>query len=74
MSLSQVRSDWYVYVILSALPWVVSELQERKRGDFERLLTALEHYMRWVTPSIIIVALVTTSYIAIFLALYIQVM
>ncbi|XP_065911771.1 nuclear cap-binding protein subunit 1-B-like [Dysidea avara] len=41
----QVRSDWYVYCVVSALPWVGRELQERKKHELERLLTAIDNYM-----------------------------
>jgi nuclear cap-binding protein subunit 1 len=39
------RSDWYVYMILSALPWVGSEVNQRKKPELERLFTILETYM-----------------------------
>ncbi|CAI8004648.1 Nuclear cap-binding protein subunit 1, partial [Geodia barretti] len=39
------RSDWYVYMILSALPWVGSEVNQRKKVELERLFTILETYM-----------------------------
>lgn len=44
-NIPQVRSDWYVFVVLSSLPWVGRELQERKRSELERLFSALEQYM-----------------------------
>ena len=46
--LVQVRSDWYVYCVVSALPWVGRELQERKKHELERLLTAIDNYMKYV--------------------------
>jgi nuclear cap-binding protein subunit 1 len=40
-----IRSDWYVYMILSALPWVGSEVNQRKKVELERLFTSLDTYM-----------------------------
>lgn len=59
----QIRSDWYVYCVVSALPWVGRELQERKKHELERLVTAIDNYMSkrhttylptlqvWTTPN-----------------------
>jgi nuclear cap-binding protein subunit 1 len=43
--ISQLRSDWYMNLILSALPWVGAELQSKRQMDLERLMTAIEGYM-----------------------------
>ncbi|KAK8753082.1 hypothetical protein OTU49_002403 [Cherax quadricarinatus] len=42
----QVRSDTYVYAVLSCLPWVGRELYEKKEQDLERLLKHIEIYVR----------------------------
>ncbi len=42
----QVRSDWYVYAVLSALPWVGRELYEKKEMEFIRLLQTIENYIK----------------------------
>ncbi|KAG7237143.1 hypothetical protein INR49_032759 [Caranx melampygus] len=34
-----VRSDWFVYVVLSCLPWVGKELYEKKDVEMDRLLS-----------------------------------
>ena len=44
----QVRSDWYVYAVLSSLPWVGRELYEKKEMEFERLLQTIENYIKYV--------------------------
>uniref|UniRef100_A0A672QPQ2 Nuclear cap binding protein subunit 1 n=1 Tax=Sinocyclocheilus grahami TaxID=75366 RepID=A0A672QPQ2_SINGR len=42
----QVRSDWYVYVVLSSLPWVGKELYEKKDVEMDRLLNQIEGYLK----------------------------
>nr|CAG4646134.1 EOG090X03JL [Macrothrix elegans] len=42
----QVRKDWYVYALLSALPWVGRELFEKKENELERIMAAVEGYLR----------------------------
>nr|CAG4640733.1 EOG090X03JL [Eulimnadia texana] len=42
----QVRRDWYVYVLLTALPWVGRELYEKKEHDLERIMASVEGYLR----------------------------
>ncbi len=42
----QVRSDWYVYAVLSSIPWVGRELFEKKEAEFERLLQTIENYIK----------------------------
>ena len=39
----QVRSDFYVFAVLSALPWVGKELAEK--DDLDQLLTTIEEYI-----------------------------
>ncbi|XP_020775622.1 nuclear cap-binding protein subunit 1 isoform X1 [Boleophthalmus pectinirostris] len=42
----QVRSDWFVYVVLSCLPWVGKELYEKKDVEMDRLLNQIEGYLK----------------------------
>lgn len=44
--LTQVRSDWYVFAVLSSLPWVGRELYEKKEGEFQKLLVTIDNYIR----------------------------
>lgn len=41
----QVRRDWYVFAILSTLPWVGRELYEKKESALERLLVSIEVFL-----------------------------
>lgn len=41
----QLRSDWCVYTVLAALPWVGRELHAEKPQELERLLESIEGYM-----------------------------
>lgn len=40
-----VRKDWYVYSVLSALPWVGRELYEKKESQLEMLLVKIEVFL-----------------------------
>ncbi|XP_057300654.1 nuclear cap-binding protein subunit 1-B-like [Hydractinia symbiolongicarpus] len=42
----QVRSDWYIYTVLSSLPWCAKELSTKKPKEFERLMDLIEVYIR----------------------------
>ncbi|CAB1325501.1 unnamed protein product [Coregonus sp. 'balchen'] len=42
----QVRSDWFVYVVLSSLPWVGKELYEKKDVEMDRLLNQIDGYIK----------------------------
>ncbi|XP_056328495.1 nuclear cap-binding protein subunit 1 isoform X2 [Danio aesculapii] len=42
----QVRSDWYVYAVLSSLPWVGKELYEKKDVEMDRLLSQIDGYLK----------------------------
>lgn len=42
----KVRSDWFVYVVLSCLPWVGKELYEKKDVEMDRLLSQVEGYLK----------------------------
>uniref|UniRef100_T1JFR5 Nuclear cap-binding protein subunit 1 n=1 Tax=Strigamia maritima TaxID=126957 RepID=T1JFR5_STRMM len=44
-AIPQVRSDWYVFAVLSTLPWVGRELYEKKEQDLDKLLMAIEGYI-----------------------------
>ncbi|XP_074649967.1 nuclear cap-binding protein subunit 1-like [Tubulanus polymorphus] len=44
-NIPQVRSDWYVYTVLSALPWVGRELFETKSGEFNNMLMTIGNYI-----------------------------
>ncbi|XP_064474284.1 nuclear cap-binding protein subunit 1-like [Ornithodoros turicata] len=41
----QVRSDWFVYVVLTSLPWVGRELYEKKDQELDRLLRHIDEYI-----------------------------
>ncbi|XP_077988727.1 nuclear cap-binding protein subunit 1-like isoform X2 [Glandiceps talaboti] len=41
----QVRSDWYLYAVLSAIPWIGKELQDKKEMELEKLLSNIEKYI-----------------------------
>ncbi|XP_065059626.1 nuclear cap-binding protein subunit 1-B-like [Rhopilema esculentum] len=41
-NIPQVRSDWFVYIVLSSLPWCGKELASKRGKELERLLSALE--------------------------------
>ncbi|TRY91112.1 hypothetical protein DNTS_020405 [Danionella cerebrum] len=42
----QVRSDWFVFAVLSSLPWVGKELYEKKDIETDRLLSQIESYLQ----------------------------
>lgn len=44
-NIPQVRSDWYVYAVMSALPWVAKELHEKKEAEFNKLLSTIDNYI-----------------------------
>lgn len=41
----QVRKDWYVFAVLSTLPWVGRELYEKKEQALELLLVSIEVFL-----------------------------
>ncbi|XP_028162268.1 nuclear cap-binding protein subunit 1-like [Ostrinia furnacalis] len=41
----QVRRDWFVFAVLSALPWVGRELYEKKESQLEHLLVTIEVFL-----------------------------
>ncbi|CAE1151057.1 NCBP1 [Acanthosepion pharaonis] len=45
-NIPQVRSDFYVHVVLAALPWVGRELYEKKETELDKLLATIESYLR----------------------------
>ncbi|TSK45881.1 Nuclear cap-binding protein subunit 1 [Bagarius yarrelli] len=42
----QVRSDWYVYAVLSCMPWVGKELYEKKDVEMDHLLNQIDNYLK----------------------------
>lgn len=44
-SVPQVRRDWYVFAILSTLPWVGRELYEKKESALDHLLVSIEVFL-----------------------------
>ncbi|PIO27310.1 hypothetical protein AB205_0197700, partial [Aquarana catesbeiana] len=41
-----VRSDWYVFAVLSSLPWVGKELYEKKDVEMDRIFSQIESYLK----------------------------
>lgn len=41
----QVRSDWFIFTILSSLPWCGRELATKKPKDLERILEEIDVYL-----------------------------
>lgn len=44
-SFVEVRSDWFVYAVLYALPWVGAELTEKKANDLKEMLDAIKRFL-----------------------------
>lgn len=42
------RSDWYVYAVLSCMPWVGKELYEKKDVEMDHLLNQIDSYLKYV--------------------------
>ncbi|XP_075459263.1 nuclear cap-binding protein subunit 1 isoform X2 [Ascaphus truei] len=42
----QVRCDWYVFTVLSSLPWVGKELYEKKDVEVDSFLSQIESYLK----------------------------
>nr|XP_033772929.1 nuclear cap-binding protein subunit 1 isoform X4 [Geotrypetes seraphini] len=42
----QVRCDWYVFAVLSSLPWVGKELYEKKDVEMDRILSQIENFLK----------------------------
>ncbi|XP_063770310.1 nuclear cap-binding protein subunit 1 [Pseudophryne corroboree] len=42
----QVRADWYVFAVLSSLPWVGKELYEKKDVEMDRIFSQIESYLK----------------------------
>ena len=53
-NIPQSRSDYFVFSVLSALPWVGKELYEKKEQDLEQLLNTIDNYMSKVNVYYII--------------------
>ncbi|KOB78997.1 Nuclear cap-binding protein subunit 1, partial [Operophtera brumata] len=41
----QVRRDWFVFTVLSALPWVGRELYEKKESQLDHLMVTIEVFL-----------------------------
>lgn len=41
----QARRDWFAYAVLSSLPWVGAELQEKKPTELNQVLASLHDYV-----------------------------
>lgn len=41
----ETRTDFYVFTVLSSLPWAGRELHEKKESDLDQLLSNIENYM-----------------------------
>ena len=48
-NIPQVRSDYFVYTVLSALPWVGKELFEKKEQELEQILNTIDSYISKVS-------------------------
>ncbi|OTF74987.1 nuclear cap-binding protein subunit 1-like protein [Euroglyphus maynei] len=44
-NIPQVRSDYFVFIVLSALPWVGKELFEKKEQELDQILNTIDSYM-----------------------------
>lgn len=44
-NIPQARSDFYIFTVLSALPWVGHELNDKKEKALEQLLNTIESYI-----------------------------
>lgn len=44
-SVPQVRRDWYVFAVLSTLPWVGRELYEKKEQELDHLMVTIEVFL-----------------------------
>lgn len=44
-NIPQARSDFFVYCVLSSLPWVGRELNEKKEQDLDQLLNTIDAYI-----------------------------
>ena len=48
-NIPQARSDYFVFTVLSALPWVGRELYDKKEQDLEQLLNTIDNYFNKVS-------------------------
>ena len=44
-SILQVRSDFFIYCVLSCLPWVGGELSDKKEQELDQLLNSIQEYL-----------------------------
>jgi nuclear cap-binding protein subunit 1 len=52
-NIPQSRSDYFVFSVLTALPWVGKELYEKKEQDLEQLLNTIDNYLNKVFKQIL---------------------
>ena len=48
-NIPQARSDYFVFTVLSALPWIGRELYDKKEQDLEQLLNTIDNYFNKVS-------------------------
>uniref|UniRef100_A0A1I7XEC4 Nuclear cap-binding protein subunit 1 n=1 Tax=Heterorhabditis bacteriophora TaxID=37862 RepID=A0A1I7XEC4_HETBA len=41
----QVRTDWFVYTVLHALPWIGTELNDKRKEELDNILEGSERYI-----------------------------
>ena len=44
-NIPQVRSDYFVFTVLSALPWAGKELYEKKEQELDQILNTIDSYI-----------------------------
>lgn len=44
-SIPQVRSDFFIYCVLSCLPWVGGELSDKKEQELDQILNSIHEYL-----------------------------
>lgn len=44
-NIPQVRSDFFVYTVLSALPWSGKELFDKKEAELDQMLNTIDSYI-----------------------------
>src|SRR5699024_7769192 len=48
-NIPQVRSDYFVFTVLSALPWAGKELFEKKEVELDQILNTIDSYISKVS-------------------------
>ena len=52
-NIPQSRSDYFVYTVLSALPWVGKELYEKKEQELDQILNTIDSYLHKVANGLL---------------------